>query len=523
MPIKYKHPKIRNIRKYSCICFAVFVCLVLSKNIALPQNPGAPAAARAYRQSHEHEIVSEFIELLSIPNIASDTAKINRNARLISQMLERRGVKSRLLEVPGAPPVVYGQIITPGATRTLIFYAHYDGQPAEPAKWKGGEPFKPLLREGAVEAGGKDLPVPVKGRKFDPEWRLYARSSSDDKAPIIAICAALDALRENRIGLQANIKFFFEGEEEAGSPHLEKIVEKYRDLVRADVWLICDGPVDQTRRQQVYFGARGVTGLELTVYGPRRELHSGHYGNWAPNPAMMLAHLLASMKDEDGRVLVKNFYDGIEPLSETEKQAYAEAPDNEEMLRRELGLGRSEGGGKRLIELINMPSINIRGFSSASVGATARNVIPSTATASIDIRLVKGLDHRHAVDHVVEHIRAQGYHVVESDPDDATRLKYPKIVKIVKEGGYNAARSSMDLQISRDVISAVESACGKVIRMPTLGGSVPLYIFTDILKTPTIGIPIVNHDNNQHSANENIRLKNLWDGIETMAALLTMK
>ncbi len=523
MPIKNKHPEIRNITKYSLICFAIFVCFVLSENIVLPQNPGAPAVARTYRQSHEHEIIAEFIDLLSIPNVAPDTENINRNARLISQMLERRGAKSRLLEVPGVPPVVYGEIITPGATRTLIFYAHYDGQPVEPAKWVGGEPFKPMLRGAALEAGGKDIPHPAKTQKFDPEWRLYARSSSDDKAPIIAICAALDALREHRIGLHANIKFFFEGEEEAGSPHLEKIIEKYRDLLRADVWLICDGPVDQTRRQQVYFGARGVTGLELTVYGPRRELHSGHYGNWAPNPAMMLARLLASMKDEDGRVLVKDFYHGIEPLSETEKQAYAEAPDNEEMLRRELGLGRSEGGGKRLIELINMPSINIRGISSASVGATARNVIPSTATASIDIRLVKGIDHRQAVERVVEHIRAQGYHVVESDPDDATRLKYPKIVKIVKEGGYNAARSSMDLQISRDVIAAVESACGKAIRMPTLGGSVPLYIFTDFLKTPIIGIPIVNHDNHQHSANENIRLKNLWDGIETMAALLVMK
>src|SRR5262249_2956979 len=265
------------------------------------------------------------------------------------------------------------------------------------------------------------------------------------------------------------------------------------------------------------------TGLEITIYGPRRELHSGHYGNWAPNPAILLARLLASMKDENGQVLIKGYYDGIEPLTETEKRAFAEAPDNDEMLRRELGIAWTEGAGKKLIELINLPSLNIRGFLSSSIGPTARNVIPSTATASLDIRLVKGVDHRRQVDRVIEHIRSQGYFVVESDPDEATRLKYPKIAKVMKQGGYNASKTSMDLSISKDVIDTIESAHGRVIKMPTLGGSVPLYIFTDNLKAPCIGVPIANHDDNQHSANENIRLQNLWDGIVTMAVLLTMK
>jgi acetylornithine deacetylase/succinyl-diaminopimelate desuccinylase-like protein len=221
--------------------------------------------------------------------------------------------------------------------------------------------------------------------------------------------------------------------------------------------------------------------------------------------------------------LIKDFYDGVEPMTETERRAAASAPDNDAALRRELGIARTEGAGKSLIELINLPSLNIRGFLSSSVGATARNVIPSTATASIDVRLVKGLDYVRAVDLVIEHIRAQGYHVIESEPDEAARLKYPKIAKVIRQGGYNASRTSMDLLISKEIIAAVESARGSVIKMPTLGGSVPLYIFTDNLKTPCVGVPIANHDNNQHSANENIRLQNLWDGIEMMAALLTMK
>src|ERR1035437_9579884 len=187
---------------------------------------------------------------------------------------------------------------------------------------------------------------------------------------------------------------------------------------------ICDGPVHQSRRPQIVFGARGITGLDITLYGPSHELHSGHYGNWAPNPAMALARLLASMKDDDGRVLIDHFYDGIEPLTDTEKRAVAEAPEVDAGLMRELALGRTEGSGKKLVELINLPSLNVRGMASARVGDKASNVVPSTATASIDIRLVKGIDPPTAVRRVLDHIGKQGYEIVETEPDAATRMQY---------------------------------------------------------------------------------------------------
>jgi acetylornithine deacetylase/succinyl-diaminopimelate desuccinylase-like protein len=506
--------------------FITPLLLLLALTTTITAQPAAVTAARTHRQAHEHEIINEFTRLLAIPNVASDLPNIRRNAELISQMLAVRGIQPQLLEVPNAPPVVYGEIKTPGATRTLIFYAHYDGQPVEPAKWVGGDPFQPTLRSASLEAGGKDIPFPAKGRPFNPEWRLYARATGDDKAPIISLVTALDALRANKIALTSNIKFFFEGEEEAGSPHLEQIVAKYPEQVKGDVWLICDGPVHQNRQQQIYFGARGVTTLELTVYGPRRELHSGHYGNWAPNPAMLLARLLASMKDDDGRVLIEDYYKGIEPLSPTEQRALAAAADNDEDLKRELQIGFTEGKGKKLKDRLMLPSLNIRGLTSGSTGATARNVIPATATAALDLRLVKGVDYKVAVARVLAHIRKQGWHIVEAEPDEATRLAHPKVIQVITprtNDGYNAARTSMDLPISRQIIATLEAARGTTVKMPTLGGSVPLYIFTDILKLPAIGIPIANHDNNQHSANENIRLQNLWEGIETMAALLTMK
>lgn len=473
--------------------------LVLSALAFAQQNPAA-AAARRWRQTHERPILAEFIDLLAIPNLASDDANIRKNAAAIVTLLEKRGVKAGLMEVTGAPPVVFGEIDTPGATRTLVFYAHYDGQPLDPKEW-ATPPWQPVLRD----------------------ERIYARSASDDKAPILAIVTALDALKAEHIALHSNIKLVFEGEEEAGSPHLASILEKYKDQLGSDVWLICDGPVHQSRRQQIVFGARGVTTLDITLYGPGHELHSGHYGNWAPNPAMALARLLASMKDDDGRVLIDHFYDGIQPLSQIERRAVAEAPDVDRDLMRELSLGRTEGGGKKLVELLNFPSLNIRGMSSSRTGAQASNVIPATATASIDIRLVKGIDHEAAEQRVIDHIRKQGYFIVETEPDAETRMSHPRVARVtVERGGYNASRTSMDLPISQLVLKTAEAARGPVVKLPTMGGSVPLYMIDQILHVPTITVPIANHDNNQHSFNENIRLQNLWDGIELMAALLAM-
>ncbi len=500
--------------------FGIGFWLLLAAMLFAQQNP-ASTAARSWRETHESSILREFMDLLSMPNLARDDANIHKNASAIVKLLEKRGVTARLLEVPGVPPVVFGEIATPGATRTLVFYAHYDGQPLDPKEW-ATPPWQPVLRDGPLDHDSHVIPVSANG-PINPEWRIYARSASDDKAPVIAIVTALDALQAARIALRSNIKLVFEGEEEAGSPHLASIIEKYKGLLGSDVWLICDGPVHQSRRQQIVFGARGIATVDITLYGPNHELHSGHYGNWAPNPAMALSHLLASMKDDDGRVLIDHFYDGVEPLTEIERRAVAEAPDVDQDLMRELWLGRTEGGGKKLVELLNLPSLNIRGMSSARTGTGASNVIPATATATIDMRLVKGIDHKAAEQRVVEHIRKQGYFVVDTEPDTKTRMAHPKVALVkVEAGGYNASRTSMDLPISQLVLKTAESARGPVVKLPTMGGSVPLYMIDEILHVPTITVPIANHDNNQHSFNENIRIQNLWDGIELMAALLAM-
>jgi len=489
--------------------------------IAMGQDNAAARAAREWRQQHERAIVDEFFALLAIPNIARDHDNIQRNAEAIAHMLEQRGVPSRLVSVAGANPVVFGEIRTPGATRTIVFYSHYDGQPLDPKEW-ASPPFEPVLRDKPVQDGGRVIPLPAAGQPFDPEWRLYARGSGDDKAPIAAMLTALDAIRAAGIKTRSNIKFAFEGEEEAGSPNLEKILAANKELFAGDLWLMCDGPVYQTRRQQIVFGARGDTGLDVTLYGPRYELHSGHYGNWAPNPAMMLAQLLASMKNGQGRVTVDHFYDGMTPLTALEKRAIAEAPEIDAGLMREFWLGSTEGAGAKLNELVTQPALNVRGMASSRTGNQASNVIPATATASIDIRLVPGMDARETTGRVVEHIRKQGFFVVDTEPDADVRRAHAKVALVVVRGGDNAVRTPMDLPIAQEVIRVVESVRGPTVKLPNMGGSLPLTSIVRPLGTRVIVVPIANHDDNQHSFNENLRVRNLWDGIELMAALLTM-
>jgi acetylornithine deacetylase/succinyl-diaminopimelate desuccinylase-like protein len=488
---------------------------------AVPANPAA-AAARQYRQQHERAILDEFFGLLTIPNIASDKPNIQKNAETIVAMLQKRGVTAKAVSVPGGNPVVAGEMKAPGATRTIGFYAHYDGQPLDPKEW-ATPPFQPTLRNGMLEKDGQVIPLPPAGAAVNPEWRVYARGSADDKAPIVAMVNALDALKAAGLKSKANIKFMFEGEEEAGSVNLEKTIAANKDLFKADVWLMCDSPVYQTRQQLLTFGARAGLQINMTIYGPRNELHSGHYGNWAPNPALMLAKLLAAMKDDNGRVLIDGFYDGIDPLSATEKQALAEAPNMDAELKKEFWLGGTEGNGAKLTDLITQPSLNIRGMASSRIGAQASNVIPSTANVTMDIRLVKGMDPKKTADRVLAFVRKQGYFITTEEPTAEERMSHPKVARVVASRGAAAIRTPMDLPISQDVIRTVESARGKTVKLPNMGGGLPLDSFDGPLNgVPVIVVPIGNHDNNQHSYNENLRIQNLWDGIELMAALFTM-
>jgi len=480
------------------------------------------SAARTYRAANESAILHEFSDFLAIPNLASDAVNIRRNANHLVAMLERRGVRARLLEVPGSPPAVLGELNTPGAKRTLVLYAHYDGQPVDLSQWENG-PWSPTLRSKSLAEGGFVIPMPGNGRpRVSGEARLYARSAGDDKASIQAMLSALDAMRAARVSPSVNLKFFFEGEEEAGSPHLRQMLERHRNALKGDAWLFCDGPNHQSGKQQVQLGVRGMTGLDVTVYGPTRALHSGHYGNWAPNPGAMIASLIASMRDDNGRIRIAGFYNDVKPITPSERRAIMAVPPVDAPLRRSLGLAATEARNAPLAERIMLPAINVRGMRVGAVGDQAANVIPTEAQASLDFRLVPNQMPERVRQLVNAHIIRQGYFVTSDSVTSAMRLAHPKIARVRwSSGGYPATRASMDQPFVRAVVRAVADGAGTPpLLLPTMGGSLPLYVFEQVLRVPVIVLPIANFDNNQHAANENLRIQNLWDGIEVYAGLM---
>jgi len=498
------------------------LALVVAAGVSLSAQDTA-ARVRTWRAAHEPQILRELFDLVAIPNVAADKAGIARNAEALTRMFEKRRFAPEIVATAGSP-VVLAERRMPGATRTLSFYFHYDGQPVEAREWTYGPPFSPIIVT-RPDASAARLTLDRVQGAIDPNWRVYGRSSSDDKSPIVAFLSALDALDAAGIPLTSNIRVIMEGDEEAGSPSLEAMVRSHGDRIRGDALLLVDGPRHASDRPTLSFGARGIMTAVITVFGPARDLHSGNYGNWGPNPALALSRLLASMKDENGRITVDGFYDEVTPLTAIEQRAIDDIPDVEPTLMQAFGFSRTETPSERLERRHNLPTLNINALDAGGgVGGQGRTIIPATASAKLDLRLVKAIDPGRQFERLVAHVRKQGFFIVDKEPDAALRAAHPWMAQVTRTGGYPAGRTSMELPLANAIATALsEAAGGPIVRLPTIGGSAPFYVFTDVLKVPTFGLSIVNFDNNQHGPNENLRIKNLWEGIDSMAALLTMK
>ncbi len=458
----------------------------------------------SYVAQHRQDILREFQDFLAIPNLASDGANIQKNADALAAMLQKRGLQVQMLRVENAPPAVLAVLQSDPSKHTVTFYAHYDGQPVNKADWKQ-DPWLPTL-----VGNGMD----------DPETRLYARSSGDDKNSILELLTALDALNAVHVPLSVNLKFLFEGEEEAGSPHLEAILAKYAPLLASDLWVICDGPTNQNGKAQLVFGSRGVVTAQITAFGPNRPLHSGHYGNWAPNPIVELAQVISRLRSSDAEITIPHFYDPVRPLTATEQAAVKAAPNVDQQLETELGLGRIEGHGT-LTEQIMKPGLNLDRIEGGGSGPNAANAIPSSATAYIDFRLVPNQTPDIVKKLLEDYLHGQGYFLAGKNPSMEERRQHPRILQIVWGAGYPPQRTAIDAPVSQAFIAAARSVTGNsLVLLPTLGGSTPSFTFEQQFKKPVIGLPTANYDNNQHAANENLKLKNLWDGIALFAGIM---
>lgn len=466
--------------------------------------------------------VPEFLQLLSIPNVADNAGDIQKNAAFLETALRKRGFSTQLLANPANRPLVFARLDAPVAgRRTVLFYIHFDGQPVSPERWSQPSPFSPVVKQ--HDADGKWAQVPserLQASPFDPELRIFARSASDDKAPIMMLLTAIDLLNAEGAAPAFNIKLILDSEEEIGSPSLAGVVASNRALFDADALVILDGPVHASGRPTLVFGNRGIIQTKLVVYGPKVALHSGHYGNYVPNPAMRLARLLASMKDDDGRVLVPGYYDGIE-LTASDRALLAATGDDDAALRKRLGIAKAEGVGDTYQTSMQYPSLNVRGISSAAVGETAANVVPSEAVAELDFRTTPEAEGPRLFALVKRHIERQGYYLTDGPPTDEERALHDKLASFTSGAAVNAVRMSADAPVGQWAYAAGAASGETPVRIRMVGGTVPTATLVDALHLPFVIVSTVNADNNQHTHDENLRMGHFVSGTRTIHSLLT--
>jgi len=464
------------------------------------------------------EAVKNLTEILRIPNVASNTEDILKNINLLKEKFGALGFKTLLLETKRNPQFYIEKIYDKNLP-TILFYLQLDGQPVDSSKWDQPDPFTPVFKKKINE---KWIAVENETEIIsNEEVRVFARSASDSKGAIAMFLTALQILEEKEINSSINIKAIFDTEEEIGSPYLTDVIENNNELLKADFMVVLDGPMHTSGKPTLIFGARGIITINLKVYGSYFPQHSGHYGNYSPNPALQLSKLLSSMKDYKGRVLINGFYNGIN-LSKEEKRILKEVPDDENFINEKLGIFEPDKVGDDYQESIQYPSLNINGIRSAWVGEQSRTIVPSEAEARLDIRTVPESNPDKLIGLLKDHIIKEGFHIINGEPQKDERGKYNRIINFEYNYSYPSFRTDINSAAGKWLQKIIFNT-GKTepVIIRQTGGSVPIAHFINGLKINAVILPTVNHDNNQHSPNENLRMGNYFEGIKTMLNLFT--
>lgn len=470
--------------------------------------------------THRAAAIALYREFLSLPNDALVPDDIEDLLSWMEAAFDARGFVTSRLETAGSPSLIAHRLV--GADKpTVLVYLQADGQPVDVDAWHQASPYLAVLKEQQGDGSWAEIPWERLELGTDEDWRVFARSAADSKGPMTQFLLATEMLDDLGFIPDYNLKVLVDTEEELGSPNLADAIARNKRRLAADLLLIFDGPPHASNRPTVSFGARGIATVTLTTYGPRVAQHSGHYGNFLPNPAFRLAALLASMKSPQGRVLIPGFYDGIE-LGEQTRAILARVPDDEPGILAAAGVASAEEVGGSLQEALQYPSLNVRGMASGWVGDEARTIIPPTATAEIDIRLVPESDPGRLLGLVREHIENQGFHVIDRQPTAAERARYPQIATMTSSVSYGAFRSSFDGLAGQMARRGMVHLYGEEpILIRSMGGSIPIAPIIEALGVPAAAVPTVNIDNNQHSPNENLRLGNFFEGIAILMSVMS--
>jgi acetylornithine deacetylase/succinyl-diaminopimelate desuccinylase-like protein len=469
----------------------------------------------------------DYLAFLALPNDAlAEGDHLKKNAAWLEAALAKRGFVVRQVANNGRP-ILFAEYPSTPAKKTVLFYMHFDGQPVTPSQWSQPDPFTPVLKKKGADGKWAAVDMQQLMRPdFDPELRVFARASSDDKGPIVMFLAALDLMRQQGETPAVNVKLILDSEEEISSPGIGKAIAQEKDFLRADALIIHDGPAHASGRPTAVFGNRGVQTVTLTVFGPKAPLHSGHYGNYVPNPAFNLARLLTSMKDAQGRVTIPGYYSKTH-ISAADKAVLAGSGDDEAALRRRVGIAATDKVAANYQESLQYPSLNVRGMAAAGVGKQAANIVPKEAVAEIDIRTTADADSAYLTGLLRKFIEKQGYALLDHEPTDDERARFPLIARLQEGLPAEAARQPMDAPVrhwvERALVSAHKAQPGMTV--PVLlrasGGTVPTHEIVAPLKVPFALVTVVNSDNNQHAYDENLRMGNYLSGMRSMLGLLT--
>ena len=472
------------------------------------------------------ESIESFREFLSIKNDANFKNEMKPLIEWGINNFKKYGFEVERLETPELPLLLASKVISEDLN-TLLIYLQFDGQPVDNSKWDQENPYKAVLKEKIDNEYRITDWSRLDNITFDDikkkDLRIFARSASDAKGPVMMILNALEIMKRNNIELEYNLKVIMDFEEEISSPNLADAVKKYSSKLKSDALLIFDGPKHPSNLPTLTFGARGISDITLITYGPIVPQHSGHFGNYAPNPVFRMSEILSSMKDPNGRVTIPGFYDGIE-LDEKTLKILAEVPDDEEKMMNDMQFKKPDNVGKNYQESIQYPSINVRGIESGWVREEVRTIVPSECIAEIDVRLVLESDPIRLHNLIKSHIQELGYYVIDRRPTKDERLKHNKIVTFVSSFDYDAFRTDIESEIGKWLVKSLKKTFGiEPVKKRTSGGSVPISPFVNTLGIPAVTVPTVNQDNNQHSPNENIKIENYITGIETYLGILTDK
>ena len=479
------------------------------------------------QENWDQQIDAKFIEVLdthrefvSIPNIPMDVQDMFSNISWVKNKYEKVGFQLKTLESSTLPVLFAEKLISP-EFKTILFYFHLDGQAVDPASWDQKDPFVPVLKKKGMSGKWEEISWSELQENVDDEWRIYGRSAADDKGPILMFLSAMELLQKQQIKPSFNIKIIFDLEEEYGSNGFLSTLKKYKNKYQSDYMIIMDGPAHSSNQPTLTFGCRGIASCSITTYGSKLPQHSGHYGNYVANPVFGLSRLLSSMKSEDGKVLIEDYYKGISIENEV-LDILRSVPENKKEINDALGIFKEEKVGNNYQESLQYPTLNVRQIGTSWKGQQLKTIIPEYATAHIDVRLVSETDGKLQLEKIKKHIQKQGYLVLDREPTDEERLSNGNIVTFIGDSGVNAFRTPLNDPFGLKLRNSLTNFFGRLpVSIRTMGGTVPIIPAINELDIPAIIVPMVNMDNNQHNPNENIRIGNIRQGIKICLALLT--